>query len=314
MAPEPGSPKRSKGKRVSAQHTLERVRNNQRRHRARQKEYTAALESKLGDAERTISALEHRVESLQSELAQLRCQSINAVFSSMHAGQRDTSSVIPSSGPSTTFRPSDTIVNEETFDATALLTTLPILSRSFREFSSEPQTEISADIFALADGIGDLCATSPRIESLESIARPWASALSPRFDAFYALEPSPTMIPARSTGADRSLPPSATLDGSWMQTVNPGARLPSPRSPLCLPGYVFRSTMEEISETDVGREPTVLCSQAYALISRRNAKNLGPEAIATWLWSGFHASLRAGEGCRVTTNLLSSLLEFISIA
>ncbi|KAK2026436.1 hypothetical protein LX32DRAFT_641842 [Colletotrichum zoysiae] len=315
MATEPGPPKRSNGKRVSAQHTLERVRNNQRRHRARQKEYTAALETKLGSAERAISALEQRVESLQSELAQLRCQS-NAVCSSVHARQRDTPPALPSSDQNSILRPSEAIFDEEGFEVTALSTALPVAPHPLGELSSQPQMHISADICALADDIRDTGATSPRIQSLEFVAGSQASALSPSYYASYAFDLSSTMLPARSTGADGSLPTSAALDGSWTQ-MNSMTRAPSPTSPtspLCPPGYVFRSTMEGLLEADVDREPTVLCSQAYALIARRNAKNLSPEDIATWLWSGFSASLRAGEGCRVTTNLLSSLLEFISIA
>ncbi|KAK1980415.1 hypothetical protein LZ30DRAFT_723318 [Colletotrichum cereale] len=96
--------------------------------------------------------------------------------------------------------------------------------------------------------------------------------------------------------------------------MNPTIRPLSPRSPLCLPGQVFRSTAEELSGANIDCEPTILCSQAYSLIARLNAKNLSSEDIATWLWSGFQASLQAGEGCRVTTYLLSSLLEFIRIA
>ncbi|KAK2054972.1 hypothetical protein LY76DRAFT_596447 [Colletotrichum caudatum] len=315
MATEPGPPKRSRGKRVSAQHTLERVRNNQRRHRARQKEYTEALETKLGNAERTISALEQRVGFLQSELAQLRCRSSSAVCSSItHAGQRGTSPTSLLSDQSSMLRPSETIFDEDAFDATVLSTALPVASRSLGGLSSEPQMHISADICALVDDIRDTGATSPGIRSLELIAGSRPSTLSPSYYyASFALDPSPTMLPARSTGADGSLPTSAALDGSWMQ-MDSMIRAPSPTSPLCLPGHVFRSTTEGLSEADVDREPTVLCSQAYALISRRNAKNLSAEDIATWLWTGFGASPRAGEGCRVTTNLLSSLLEFISIA
>ncbi|KAK2007928.1 hypothetical protein LZ32DRAFT_650883 [Colletotrichum eremochloae] len=218
MATKLGSPTRSRGKRVSAQHTLERVRNNQRRHRARQKEYIATLEAKLGNAERTISALEHRVESLQSELAQLRCQS-DAVCSSMRTEQRDTSPALPPSGHSTIFQASDTIFNEETVEATILSTTLPIVSHSLGELSLEPQNQISADGFVLADGSRVSCAPSPMIQSFEATARPRVSSFSPSYDASCALELSPTMLPARSTGTDGRFPTSATLDGSWMQMV-----------------------------------------------------------------------------------------------
>ncbi|RSL55390.1 hypothetical protein CEP54_009438 [Fusarium duplospermum] len=66
----PGSPSTPRGsaRRVSAQHTLERVRNNQRRHRARRRDYIATLEQKLGEAEHTILTLRNQVEALQASL------------------------------------------------------------------------------------------------------------------------------------------------------------------------------------------------------------------------------------------------------
>ncbi|KAH7469585.1 hypothetical protein FOMA001_g13831 [Fusarium oxysporum f. sp. matthiolae] len=69
-----GSPStpRPRTKRVSAQHTRERVRNNQRRHRARRKDYIATLEEKLGEAEQTISSLRDQIEALQATLTRYR--------------------------------------------------------------------------------------------------------------------------------------------------------------------------------------------------------------------------------------------------
>ncbi|EWZ78564.1 hypothetical protein FOCG_18070 [Fusarium oxysporum f. sp. radicis-lycopersici 26381] len=66
MAPGSPSTPRPRTKRVSAQHTRERVRNNQRRHRARRKDYIATLEEKLGEAEQTILSLRDQVEALQA--------------------------------------------------------------------------------------------------------------------------------------------------------------------------------------------------------------------------------------------------------
>ncbi|KAK1993198.1 hypothetical protein LX36DRAFT_714805 [Colletotrichum falcatum] len=333
MAPGPGSPAaRPRGKRVSAQHTLERVRNNQRRHRARQREYTAALETRLGDAERTVSALEQRIESLQAELRRLRCRGGDG---GVHAGQRGASPALPLGGRGAA---PDAVFDGETAEAAGLCATLPTLPYSLGEPSFEPRTRAGADTLALADGVGDPWAVSPRTQSPEAAAVPRAPIL---YDVSCALEPGPAVPPVQFTSTDGILLPApAALDGSWAHTVlphfsrhppfgtgcslnlsgqqNPRARLASPGSPppLCLPGHVFRSAAEQLPEAaDAGREPpTVPCSQAYALIARRNARNVGPEDVAAWLWSGFRASLRDGEGCRVTTDLLSSLLEFISVA
>ncbi|KAJ4011891.1 hypothetical protein NW766_007191 [Fusarium irregulare] len=55
----------AKTKRVSAQHTRDRVRNNQRQHRARRRGYIATLEGKLEEAERTISSLKEHIKDLE---------------------------------------------------------------------------------------------------------------------------------------------------------------------------------------------------------------------------------------------------------
>ncbi|GKU07866.1 trappc4 protein sedlin [Fusarium langsethiae] len=57
-----------KPKRVTAEHTRDRVRNNQRRHRARKRDYIATLEEKLEEAERTISTLRSQVHDLKEVL------------------------------------------------------------------------------------------------------------------------------------------------------------------------------------------------------------------------------------------------------
>ncbi|KAH7182432.1 Trappc4 protein [Fusarium flagelliforme] len=52
-------------KRVSDEHTRDRVRDNQRRHRARRRDYIATLEGKLEEAERTISRLKEHIKELE---------------------------------------------------------------------------------------------------------------------------------------------------------------------------------------------------------------------------------------------------------
>src|SRR6478735_3378748 len=54
-------------KRVSDEHTRDRVRNNQRRHRARRRDYIATLEGKLEEAERTISRLKEHIKELEDD-------------------------------------------------------------------------------------------------------------------------------------------------------------------------------------------------------------------------------------------------------
>ncbi|KAK6700922.1 hypothetical protein QX201_007919 [Fusarium graminearum] len=57
-----------KSKRVTAEHTRDRVRNNQRRHRARRRDHIATLEERLHEAEQTISKLRVQVDDLEDAL------------------------------------------------------------------------------------------------------------------------------------------------------------------------------------------------------------------------------------------------------
>jgi hypothetical protein len=55
--------------RVSAEHTLNRVRENQRRHRARQKDHVASLEQKLADTEKLLAEARAEITALKAEQA-----------------------------------------------------------------------------------------------------------------------------------------------------------------------------------------------------------------------------------------------------
>lgn len=53
--------------RVSAEHTLNRVRENQRRHRARQRDHVTSLEQQLAETERQLAAARAEIEALKAE-------------------------------------------------------------------------------------------------------------------------------------------------------------------------------------------------------------------------------------------------------
>lgn len=53
--------------RVSPEHTLNRVRENQRRHRARQRDHVASLEQRLAETERLLAAAREEIEALRGE-------------------------------------------------------------------------------------------------------------------------------------------------------------------------------------------------------------------------------------------------------
>jgi hypothetical protein len=94
---ERGQVRPTSGRRVTAQHTLERVRNNQRRHRAQQREYIATLELKLDHAEQRIETLAEQVNVLQAESAQYQKQDASA---SLLGRLERTDGILPAPQPS----------------------------------------------------------------------------------------------------------------------------------------------------------------------------------------------------------------------
>jgi hypothetical protein len=88
----------------------------------------------------------------------------------------------------------------------------------------------------------------------------------------------------------------------------------SRENPPLLPEYVFQPPMPAYYKYSTDCESTILCAEAYLLIAQQNFKGVDQKDVATWLWKGFRKSLSPGEGCCVKTDLLFSLLEFISDA
>jgi hypothetical protein len=95
---------------------------------------------------------------------------------------------------------------------------------------------------------------------------------------------------------------------STVNTATHMPPIPSQETPLLMPTYVLKPTIEASS----GRDSTMLCSEAYILIAQQNFKGISETDVATWLWDGFRNPISPEEGCRVTTDILFTLLAFIS--
>lgn len=57
---------------------------------------------------------------------------------------------------------------------------------------------------------------------------------------------------------------------------------------------------------------TTRCQDAYVIIAQQNYRWLDISAIRRWLEPGFRGPIVEGDGCRVETDLLFALLDFIS--
>jgi hypothetical protein len=56
---------------------------------------------------------------------------------------------------------------------------------------------------------------------------------------------------------------------------------------------------------------TTRCRDAFAIIEQQNYRSMDREAIRRWLEPGFSQALSRGDGCRVDTERLFALLDFI---
>ncbi|CAH0055771.1 unnamed protein product [Clonostachys solani] len=57
---------------------------------------------------------------------------------------------------------------------------------------------------------------------------------------------------------------------------------------------------------------TTRCRDAYSIITQQNYKALDSSVIRGWLEPGFRGAVSEGDGCRIDTDLLFTLLDFIS--
>lgn len=96
--------------RVSAEHTLNRVRENQRRHRARQRDHVASLEQQLAETERQLAAARAEIEALKAERDTANafvCYDITKHFERLDSAVATTSIFAPSLEISAAIAPPD---------------------------------------------------------------------------------------------------------------------------------------------------------------------------------------------------------------
>lgn len=317
MAPGSPSTPRRRTKRVSAQHTLERVRNNQRRHRARRKDHIATLDQKLSEAEQTISILRDQVEILQESLARCRRQphdqngtDYRTLQPQQPQSQHGTQPLPLTNTHGEAVQAYGSLSDKEDLGAWELsvpASTEPLVS------GDQPGSEVNALISPPTESpqapipIAQLSEFSPEpllvIESASNQAVAEATSLLPAtVIQDYIFTP---MTPCCSNDP-------SSFSHPTVNTAHGMALIPSQKTPLLMPGYVFQPAIGAYHQGNPYGELTMLCSEAYILIAQQNFRGMNQGDVTTWLWNGFRRSFQPGEGCRVNTDMLFSLLAFIS--
>lgn len=315
----PGSPSmpRRRTKRVSTQHTLERVRNNQRRHRARRKDHIATLEQKLGEAKQTISTLRDQVEALQAALTRCRRQPHDQNEADCRTLQpQQPQSQDGTSPPPLTDTHGEVVQAYGALSDTEDLGAWELPAPAFTEpltSDDQPGSEVNALIPPPTESLQALI---PIAQSSEFVPEP---PLDTESASNQAVAEAGSLLPA-TVIQDLILTPTTpccSIDPSsdsqpTVNTTNRMALIPSQETPLIMPGYVFQPAMEAYYQANLYGESTMLCSEAYVLIAQQNFKGMNQGDVVTWLWNSFRRSLQPDEGCRVNTDMLFTLLAFIS--
>lgn len=256
----------SQRQKKTREHTLTRVRNNQRRHRERRRQYITSLEERLFEAERLLADARATIGSLEAQLNELRLERGVALSSAE---------------------------------------TVPTNNETREGQNREDGIEIAHKRCNHASYLGLYpAAVPPAVAACKSLTRT-----------------SKTMLD------DASRP--STLLPNFMDKLVASAQ-PTCLSRCCVlkdrePPFVLTHAVEDLHPPDItaddlnysisdsgNPESTTLCTEAYALISQQNYRGLDADAIRSWLERGFRRGRLKGDGCRVETALLFSLLDFIS--
>ncbi|USP76401.1 hypothetical protein yc1106_03675 [Curvularia clavata] len=275
---------RTKRSRVSAEHTLNRVRENQRRHRARQRDHVASLERKLAETEKLLCEARQEIALLRQEAAE------RAAYDLME------------SGTERPMLPNTTTISTMTIVAGPPSLPLPQDSLPQNDYTDGTQTLQEFSFFTDDTSSSYYLPLSPNTTS--------SSSSSSTTSIITTSPPLPLPLPLPLLDPPTNGPPPCCSDTPLL--------LSSPSTPSSTSTHT-PSTPDDPECTSCKTRPppaptesTTLCAQAYVLIHQQNFRNLDPESIRLWLVQGLRRAQRQGEGCRVENGALLRLLDFIS--
>lgn len=261
-------------------HTLVRVRNNQRQHRQRRREYMKSLEQRLEATEETARQLRIENEALRKQVSsQNPLKQETSLFTTMAISNTDitTKLTFMDTGEcrETWYMPSYTGVAASDSAVGSIATGLEP-GTTLPQVQTEPN-----DSTVIKD------------KSTNLLFRTVSATLFPdvMLPSTYFSQPSAMQSPSMCCSETSSELDPFDNGAGW-----PGNQPPHP---------LARSGMSILS--------TTLCSQAYLLIWHQNSRGLPLKVIDSWLWPGFIYSEDTDEsGCRVDSRLLLGLLVYVA--
>jgi hypothetical protein len=302
----------------STEHTLTRVRNNQRRHRERRREYIASLEKSLEEAGRTIEELRIDLAASKEELERWRggMVVVEAVEGPRQDGNGEGEDMCAEvEGNTIEADEGDNMVLEVSrHDAEAdegELMSMEVQANHTKTLGNVQSPDVPSAAFDV------------QLEVFDDILQTYHLSLSgiqatPALQDNSSLQPSqaPKEAPVKAPIEDTELCPPRGCQFQNPDEAVTEHSLPSKQSYCPYPvDPDLQPLMAPISCTTCptkGTESTTPCTQAYILIAQQNFRGLDAHTIRSWLYEGFRRGRNRSEGCSVDNKLLFGLLDFIS--
>ena len=275
LKPVAGLMSRFPARQPSADQNAARLRDNQRRHRARVKAHTAELEARLGETKARLDAALDEIARLTSEVESLRRGQVT---------QQQTNAGQDSSAPETRAPSLLRAVSPPPGDG-ASQPSCPFSDPSISNIAGPSARERAGSRgLDVTRALPAVLASSPAtVAHPPGVLGPWIEDEWPRPRCSGNCGQDQTHM----DGEDRAGQPDILV---VMMSGRNCEGLPAPQ-----PG-----------------ESTTPCVDAYKVIEQQNFSGLDVAAITRWLKPGFRKAAEKGGGCRVDTQLLFALLDHVN--
>ncbi|KAJ2904741.1 hypothetical protein MKZ38_007359 [Zalerion maritima] len=313
-----------------------RVRENQRRHRARTKAYISELEQQLSDTKAKLDKALSRTAELEAEVERLRnpgpgpATVPSSSFSSdppqatgcSTGSTRGCSSSNSCSKPQpiTTIRTSDiSLAAPLPCSTTSPLATTSVAGDDSTVISDDLTHDASLLLALGEEQLGSSTSTTGPLSSWSGSSGSGGgcspqSALPPTTivsnDQVLGVSPLQILVASNNPGygtaaSDTSFPCACdTPDMSQPGNASGGAGASESN-------YSADADCTHLPPPGPG-ESTIHCKAAYRIIEERNFKGMDVGAIKSWLGPGFRRAIIQGDGCRVDSHLVFALIDDIS--
>jgi hypothetical protein len=266
--------------------TLIRVRNNQRRHRERRRQYIASLEQKVLETERHLIRALADIATLKGELERSQQGS--------NESKQDSGDVrhVKASSPAERGQKQWWEIFE------------------LQETSSAPQEfeSCASGTFAATRRLSASATSQPTRNSIATPSSLQTVLLSQQLDASTLTHPDDPFN--RNQGV---FPPqccSAVKESAYAKATLLGTIMPMSLTSKSGEWTLSASSCNEYLPPS--GQSTTPCVQAYIFVSQLNFRGLDLDTITSWLHPGFRRPSLPNEGCQVESTLLFELLDYIS--